>query len=68
MVNWTHVLVVVQCQSDGCSLGSKDGAVVRQSLGQAAAGCLAILEMTVYDCCCPHSLIHFGAISVDLIV
>ena len=28
VVDWAHVLVIVQCQSDGCSLSSKDGAVV----------------------------------------
>ena len=38
------------------------------SFGQLAAGCLAILEMAVDDRRCPHSLIHFGAISVDWIM
>ena len=32
-MNWTHVSVIVQCQNDGCSLTSKDGAVVWQSFG-----------------------------------
>ena len=36
--------------------------------GQLAAGCLTILEMAVDDHCCPHSLVHFGAISVDFIM
>ena len=65
MMDWAHVLVIVQCQTDGCSLSCKDGAVVWQSFGQVAAGCLTILEMAVDDRRCPHSLIHFGAISVD---
>ena len=53
---------------DGCSLSCKDGAVVWQSSEQLAAGCLTILEMSVDDCRCPHSLIHFGAISVNFIM
>ena len=32
MANWVHMSVIVQCQGDGCSLSSKDGAVVRQPL------------------------------------
>ena len=36
VMNWTHVSVTVQCQSDGCSLSSKDGAVVWQPFGQLA--------------------------------
>ena len=67
-MDWAHVLVIVQRQTDGCSLSRKDGAVVWQSFGQLAAGCLTILEMAVDDCCCPHSLIHFGAISVYIIM
>ena len=65
MMDWAHMLVIVQCQTDGCSLSCKDGAVVWQSFGQSAAGCLTILEMAVNDGCCPHSLNHFGAISVN---
>ena len=42
VMNWTHVSVIVQCQSDDCSLSSKDGAIVWQSCGQLAAGCLTI--------------------------
>ena len=53
---------------DGCSLSCKDGAVVWQSSEQLAAGCLTILEMLVDDCRCPHSLIHFEAISVNFIM
>ena len=34
MVDRVHVLVIVQCQTDGCSLSCKDGAVVLQSFGQ----------------------------------
>ena len=68
MMDWAHVLVVVQCQTDGRSLSSKDGAVVWQSFGQLAAGCLTILEMAVDDRRCPHSLVHFWAISVDFIM
>ena len=67
VMDWAHVLVIVQCQTDGCSLSCKDGAVVWQSFGQLAAGCLTILEMAVDDRRCPHSLVHFGAISVDFI-
>ena len=68
MVDWAHVLVIIQCQTDSCSLSCKDGAVVWQSFGQLVAGCLTILEMAVDDCCCPHSLVHLGAISVDFIM
>ena len=68
VVDWAHVLVIVQCQTDGCSLSCKDGAIVWQSFGKLAAGCLTILEMAVDDRHCPHSLVHFGAISVDLIM
>ena len=68
MMDWAHVLVIVQCQTDGCSLSCKDGAVVWQSFGQLAAGCLTILEMAVDDCRCPHSLVYFGAISVNFIM
>ena len=68
MVNWTHVSVIVQCQSDGCSLSCTDGAVVWQSFGQLAAGCLTILEMAVDDRRCPHSLVNFGALSVIVIL
>ena len=63
-----HVLVIIQCQTDGCSLGCKDGAVVWQSFGQLAVGCLTILEMAVDDRRCPYSLVHFGAISIDFIM
>ena len=68
VMDWAHVLVIVQCQTDGCSPSCKDGAIVRQSFGKLAAGCLTILEMAVDDHHCPHSLIHFGAISVDFIM
>ena len=51
-----------------CRLSYKDGAVVWQSFGQLAAGCLTILEMAVDDRRFPHSLVHFGAISVDFIM
>ena len=68
MMDWAHVLVILQCQTDGCSLSGKDGSVVLHSFGQLAAGCLTILEMAVDDRCCIHSLIHFGAISVDFIM
>ena len=68
VMNWTHVLVIVQHQSDGCSLSCKDGAVVWRSFGQLAAGCLTIQEMVVDDRRCPHSLVHFGAISVNFVM
>ena len=68
VMDWAHVLVIVQCQTDGCSLSCKDGAVTWQSFGHLAARCLTILEMAVDDCRCPHSLVHFGAISVDFIM
>ena len=32
MSHWLHVLIIVQCQSDGCSLSSKNCAVIRVSL------------------------------------
>ena len=66
MMNWAHVLLIVQCQTNGCSLSCKDGAVVWQSFGQLAAGCLTILEMAVDDHRCPHSLVHFEAIMWSL--
>ena len=68
MMDWPHVLVIVQYQTDGCSFSCKDGAVVWQSFGQLAAGCLTNLEMAVDERRCPHSLVHFGAISVDFIM
>ena len=68
MMDLAHVLVVVQCITDGCSLSWKDGVVVWQSFGQLAAGCLTILEMAIDDRRCPHSLVHFGVISVDFIM
>ena len=61
MMDWVHVFVIVQCQTYGCSLSCKDGAVVWQSYGQLAAGCLTILEMAIDDRRCPHFLFHFGA-------
>ena len=64
VMDWAHVLVIVQCQTDGCSINCEDGVVVWQSFGQLAAGCFTILEMAVDD----HSLVHFGAISVDFIM
>ena len=67
-MDWAHVLVIVQRQTDGCSLSCKDGVVLWQSFGQLVAGCLTILEMAVDDHCCPHSLIHFGAISLYFIM
>ena len=66
--DWAHVLVIARCQTDGCSLSCKYGAVVWQSFGQLAAGRLTIMEMAVDDRCCPHSLVHFGAISVNFIM
>ena len=55
VMGWAHVLAIVQCQGDGCSLSSKDDAVVWQSFGQVAAGCLTILEMAVDNCLAPLS-------------
>ena len=68
VMDWAHVLVIVQRQSDGCGLSCKDGAAVWQFFWQLAAGCLTILEMAVDDHCCPHFLVHFGAISVYFIM
>ena len=68
VMDWAHVLIIIQCQGDGYSLSCKDGAVVWQSFGQLAAGCLTILKMAVDDRRCPHYLVHFGAISVDFIM
>ena len=45
VMDWAHVLAIVKCQTDGCSLSCKDGAVVWQSFGQLAAGCPTVLEM-----------------------
>ena len=63
-----HVPIIVKCQGNGCSLSSKDGAVIRESLGQLVAGRLTILEMAVYDHCCPNPLVNLRSISVDFIV
>ena len=68
VMDWAHVLVIVQCQTDGGSLSCKDSAVVWQSFGQLAAGCLTMLEMVLADRSCPHSLVYFGTISVDFIM
>ena len=68
MMDWVHMLVIVQCQTYGCSLSCKDGAVVWQSFGQLAAGVSTILEMVVDDRRCPHFLVNFGAINVDFIM
>ena len=42
-----NVPIIVQCQGNGCSLSSKDGAVIRESFGQLAAGHLTILSPSV---------------------
>ena len=68
VVNCAHVLVIVQCQGEGCSLSSKDGAVVWQYFGQLAADCPTIQEMAVDHCCYPHSLVHIGTISIEFIM
>ena len=68
MIDWVHVLIIVQCQTDGCTLSCKDGADVWQSFGQLVVGCLTILEIAVDDRRCPHPLVHFGAISVYFIM
>ena len=63
-----HVLIIVQCQGDGHSLSSNDGAVIWESFGQLMASRLTILKMAVDDCCCPHSLINLRSINVDFIM
>ena len=63
-----HVPMIVQCQGDGRSLSSKNGAVTWESFGQLAASRLTILEMAINDCCCPHSLINLRSIGVDFIM
>ena len=63
-----HVPIIVQCQGNGCSLSSKDGAVIQESLGQLAAGLLTILEIAIDDCCRPNPLVNLRSISVDFIV
>ena len=45
--------MIVQCQGDGSSLSSKDGAVIWESFWQLAASHLTILETAVNNCCCP---------------
>ena len=47
VMDWAHVLVIIQCQTDGSSLSCKDDAVVWQSFGQLVVGCLTILEIAV---------------------
>ena len=49
MAYWLHVPIIVQCQSDGCSLNSKDGTVIWESFRQLVASCLTILEMADDD-------------------
>ena len=63
-----HVSIIVQCQCDCCCLSSKDGTVIWESFGQLAASRLTILEMAVYDRCCPHSLVNLRSVSVDFIM
>ena len=63
-----HVPIIVQCQCNGCSLSSKDSAVIWESLGQLVAGRLTILEMVVDDRCCSHPLVDLRSISVDFIM
>ena len=63
-----HVPIIVQCQGNGCSLSSKDGAVTQGSLGQLTAGLLTILEMAIDDHCRPNPLVNLRFISVDFIV
>ena len=68
MLHWLHVPIIVQCQSDGHSLSSNDGAVIREYLGQAVASYLTILETTVGDCCCPRSLVYLRSVCIDFIM
>ena len=68
MLYRAHVPSIVQCQGNGWSLTSKDGAVIRESLGQLSAVRLTILEMAVDDRCCPNPLVNLRSISVDFIV
>ena len=56
-----HVPIIVHYQGNGCSLSSKDGAVIRESLGQLAACRLTILKMAVDDHCRPHPLTLMAA-------
>ena len=44
---------IVQCQSDGCSLSSKDGAAVWQSFGQEAAGCFTLWKWRLITAAAP---------------
>ena len=59
-----HVPIIDQCQSDGCTSSSKDGAVIWEFFGQLAASCLTLWEMVVDDHCCPNSLIYIGSVCV----
>ena len=56
-----YVPIIVQYQGNGCSLSNKDGAVIRESLGQLAACRLTILKMAVDDHCRPHPLTLMAA-------
>ena len=68
MPYWLHVPIIVQCQCDGCSLSSKDGAVIWQSSGQLLARCLTNLEIAVDDHRSPDSLVYLGSVCVNFIM
>ena len=61
-----HMPIIVKCQGNGCSLSSKDGAVIRESLGQLVAGRLTILEMAIDDRCRPNPLVNLRSISISV--
>ena len=44
MSNWIHLPIIVQHQGDSCSLSSKNGAVVKESIGQVAPNRFTILR------------------------
>ena len=67
MSHWLHVPIIVRWQSDGCSLSSKNCAVIWESLRQAVAS-LTILDLVVGDHCCTHSLFYLGSVCIDFIM
>ena len=67
VMNWTHVSVIVQGQSDGCSVSSKDGAIVWQSLDSWQQAVSPSRKWWLMAAAAP-TLIHFGAICVNFIM
>ena len=68
MLYRVHMPMIVHNQTDGCSLSSKDGAVIKECFGQLVVNHLAIPEIAVDDCCCPYSFGNLWSVGVDFIM